>query len=276
VCSSDLQTAIVKLKKGWGRAAQQTQVVLPVSDEINCVQCHAQGMDGTVNLPNGGTDSVNTNILMVHDYYNGKSGITSQGKNLAGSGTSIVCATCHSSNALGCAGLPGVSSVSLAMHGWHNPDRAPDATCYSCHPGEATQCLRTAISGMGYLGSTPSCQSTDTTIGLCHGGIQGVASSIAQGRQPWLQEPNCEQCHGSNYSTGGDAYRHAKGHGGVYCAGCHNSPHSWWPSKLWADNTQPLKLQRAPYALGGCSVCHTKKKVGDNPHSSYYPGYPRK
>jgi len=174
----------------------------------------------------------------------------------------VLCAKCHSSNALGAPGLPGFKSVSLDMHGWHNGvDRASDATCYSCHPGEITQCLRTAIGGMGYLGSTPSCQT-----GLCHGGMSGMGNP---NRIPWVDEPNCVQCHGSNYSIGQDLYRNSRGHGGVYCAGCHNSHHAWWPSKLWADDMQPAYLQRSPMGIGGCGVCHTKPKIGDNPHVTY-------
>ena len=225
-----------------------------------------QGGDGTANLPIDpatgmtGTMDTNVNILMVHDYYN--SGTTG---NLTQK-TPVLCATCHSSNALGAPGTAGVKSVSLAMHGWHNGvDRAPDATCYSCHPGAATQCLRTAIGGMGYLGKTPSCQT-----GFCHGGIAGMGNTT---RNPWVDEPNCEQCHGTNYSTNGTLFRKAKGHGGVYCAACHNSPHAWWPSKQWSDNIQPVTLQRKPYSIGKCSICHTKKQFGDNPHVNYYPGY---
>ncbi len=128
---------------------------------------------------------------------------------------------------------------------------------------EGTQCLRTGIGGMGYLGYIPSCQT-----GLCHGGITAMGNPD---RNPWITEPNCEQCHGNNYSTGGDLYRHAKGHGGIYCAACHNSPHAWWPSKLWVDNLQPSNLQHAPASIGNCSVCHTSKQSGDNPHVTYYP-----
>ncbi|MGZ3495883.1 MAG: multiheme c-type cytochrome, partial [Thermodesulfobacteriota bacterium] len=104
--------------------------------------------------------------------------------------------------------------------------------------------------------------------GLCHGGISGMGDPA---RNPWVNEPNCEQCHGTNYTTGGNLYRNSTGHGGVYCAACHSSPHAWWPSKLWADNMQPTKLQRAPYAIGDCKVCHTKKQTGDSPHVIYYP-----
>ncbi len=268
------QTAVVKLKTDAGGTPRKTTVVLPVSDEINCGQCHMQGMDGTVNLPvdpmTGLTGSMDAelNILMVHDYYNGQNGVMSTGANLVGK-QPVLCAQCHSSNALGAPGLPGVKSVSLAMHVWHNGvDRAPDATCYSCHPGEITQCLRTGIGGMGYLGDTPSCQT-----GLCHGGISGMGNA---NRRPWLDEPACEQCHGTNYATGQDLYRHAKGHGGLYCAACHNSPHAWWPSKNWADNLQPAKLQHSSAAIGDCGICHTSTLTGKNPHVTYLPGTGKK
>lgn len=266
------QIATVTLRDNPGKGnktGQTIKVVLPVSDEINCAQCHMQGMDGTINLPNGGTTSVDTNILLVHDYYHGVNGTSpaTTSQNLVDM-KPVLCAKCHSSNALGAPGDGSSKSVSLAMHGWHDGvNRAPDATCYSCHPGALTQCFRTAIGGMGYLGDTPSCQT-----GLCHGGISGMGNSE---RRPWLDEPNCSQCHGTNYSTGPDLYRRAKGHGGVYCAACHNSPHSWWPSKLWSDNLQPSKLQHSSKSIGDCSVCHTKKMDGDNPHVRYYSGSSR-
>ena len=267
------QIAIVKLKmdsRKGKKAVEKSRVVLPVSDEINCGQCHMQGMDGTVSLPIDpasqltGTENIFLNILMVHDYYNGPNGLTPATENNLVDMQPVLCAKCHSSNALGTPGAAGVKSVSLAMHNWHNPDRAPDATCYSCHPGELTQCLRTTINGMGYLGSEPSCQT-----GMCHGGMPAMADAS---REPWVTLPNCEQCHGVNYSTGTDLYRHAKGHGGIYCAACHNSPHAWWPSKLWADNLEPRNIQGNFYAIGkDCSICHTNKQKGDSPHVTYYP-----
>ncbi len=255
------QTALVKLKDSKGKMLARTQVVIPVSDELNCAKCHMQGMDGTVNLDGGGSESIFQNILAVHDYYHGSSGVTTQGINLM-ENRPAVCASCHADNALGAPGkAPSQKSLSLAMHGWHA--QSPDAQCYDCHPGAATQCMRTGIAGMGYLGDEPNCKD-------CHGDKQQVADSILAGRQPWLNEPTCEQCHGVNYSTGGTLYRNAKGHGGLSCPACHNSPHAWWPSKNWADNLQPMKLQKQPYSVAKCSTCHTKKKAGDNPHVSYY------
>jgi hypothetical protein len=152
--------------------------------------------------------------------------------------------------------------LSPAMHGWHDSNTSLDASCYSCHPGPATQFLRTAIQGMGYSGDNLSCQD-----GACHGGIIGVA---APQRTPWVTERNCEQCHGSNYSTGGTLYRHAKHSDGLYCAACYNSSPAWWPSKLWADNVRPTKLQGNPTSVGDCIVCHTTKQTGDSPHVTYY------
>jgi hypothetical protein len=256
------QTAVIKLQTAAGGTPRKTKVVLPVSDELNCSQCHAQGMDATGNI-GGGSASVDTNILAIHDYYHGTSGLTSTGPDLLKM-RPVLCASCHADNAIGRPGDGHSLPLSQAMHGWHA--QFPDAGCYSCHPGEATQCLRTGIGGMGYLGDEPSCQA-----GLCHGGMSQVANSIGQGREPWLQEPSCEQCHGSNYATGQDLYRHVKGHGGLLCAACHNSPHAWWPSKMWADNLQPVKLQHSTTAIGDCSVCHTRKLDGHNPHVTYLP-----
>jgi hypothetical protein len=254
------QTAVIKMKDGSGRISmKKIEVVLPVSDELNCAKCHAAGMDATLHITDTGT--VEGNILAAHDYYHGQAGVSDIGPNLYDS-RPVLCATCHASNALGMPGNPSYASVSQAIHGWHA--QFPDAGCYDCHPGAVTQCLRTAIQGMGYQGTEPSCPS-------CHGDMTQVATSISQGRQPWLEEPSCEQCHGVNYSTGQGLYRHSKGHGGVYCAACHNSPHAWWPSKLRVDNIQPKKLQRNPYAVARCRTCHTKKQQSNNPHVVYYP-----
>jgi len=246
------QTAVVKLKGAGGNLQERATVTIPISDEIDCGMCHMQGGDATVNI-NGGTDSVYKNILLVHDYYQVGLSLISQ--------MPVLCARCHPDNAINAPGN-GAKSLSLDMHSWHNADRAPDATCYSCHPGMKTQCFRTAIGQMGgYKGVTdmPTCQT-----GLCHGGMEGMADP---NRNPWVTEPTCEQCHGVNQTTGESLYRNSKGHGGIYCAACHHSPHAWWPSKLKADNSQPRSLQETSYSLRNCSICHTKKQTGRNPHS---------
>jgi len=258
------QTAVVKLETTnpkTPKKVQYTRAVIPISDELNCAKCHAQGMDATANI-NGGTDSVDINILVVHDFYHGTNGQSTAGINLMDH-QPVLCAGCHSDNALGQLGLGDGSSqpLSQSMHAWHS--KFPDAGCYDCHPGQTTQCLRTAIGGMGYLGSDPTCV-------LCHGDAAQVGNSIADGRQPWLKEPTCSRCHGINYSTHGKLYRFSTGHGGVYCSACHNNPHAWWPSKLWADNRQPISLQKQIGPIRDCKVCHTRNKVGVNPHVTIY------
>jgi hypothetical protein len=245
------QVAYVTVKPRSGPAVT-SEVVLPVSDEIRCDQCHAQNGDGTVNLAGGGVASIEQNILLVHDFYHPECDLAHS--------EPVLCADCHKENAMGKPGDGTSKSLSLAMHGWHQ--QSPDAACYSCHPGPRTFCQRTAIGQMGPSGTDPNCQ-------RCHGTLAQVATDLQAGREPWLQEPTCEQCHGSIYSTGTTLYRESAGHGGLRCAACHNSPHAWYPSTLAVDNLQPNALQHSPTPLGNCSVCHTKKKVGNNPHVTY-------
>lgn len=247
------QVATITLREGiGGRIKKTTKTILPVSDELNCAKCHAAGGDATENIMDTGT--VEGNIIAVHDYYQPTCNLMQN--------RPVLCARCHADNALNLPGDGSSKSLSLAMHGWHSA--FPDAGCYDCHPGAGTQCNRSAIQGMGYAGDTPNCDA-------CHGGLGDLADSIIKGRRPWVDEPACEQCHGINHSTGQDLYRNSKGHGGgkVYCAACHNSPHAWWPSKLDEDNYQPKRYQGEPFSMRDCSICHTRRQIGHNPHTTY-------
>jgi hypothetical protein len=238
------QHATIKLS---GNAKGQTAFVVPISDEMNCQKCHATG---GVAAPGINTPTLEGNILTLHDQR--------QGTNLMAS-RPVLCAGCHSDNALGKAGVRGVPSLSLAMHSKH-ASLGAQPKCYDCHPGAKTQCNRSAATGMGPTGTTPNCEK-------CHGTLTKVAADLKAGRQPWLQEPTCAQCHGAKYSTGTTLFRKAKGHGGVYCIACHNSPHAWYPSKRTDDNTQPLALQGNNHAIGykACFVCHTDRRTGTMP-----------
>jgi hypothetical protein len=238
------QRAVVTMKDLSGKVIATTEVVLPVSDEMHCNKCHADGGPASVGIKTGNVD---TNILTLHDKRTGS---------MLMSARPVLCASCHSDNALGTKGIPGVGSLSLAMHNKHGALGSKQPTCYDCHPGPNTQCNRSALEEMGPSGSNPNCE-------RCHGNLAKVASSIKQGRQPWLQEPTCVQCHGSHFKTNKSLYRNSTGMGGVYCAACHNSPHAWWPSRQTVDNTQPIRLQGHAGPIENCLACHTVKPGGD-------------
>ncbi len=217
-----------------GDTIATTDVVIPVSNEIGCVQsgCHASEQS----------------ILNGHD-----------GVALT---TPVLCASCHASNALGTPGNPEAKSLSYRIHNKHQfiaPSGAV-STCYKCHPGPNTQCLRDV---MGKNQTNPlTCQN-------CHGTMAQVASSINAGRRPWLDEPKCgnSTCHGSVYAEEPNKlYRESKGHGGLMCSVCHGSPHAILPTVQANDNLQNIRLQGFAGALSDCMVCHTTNPTASGPH----------
>ena len=97
----------------------------------------------------------------------------------------VLCAGCHADPALGLTGKPGIPSMSHAMHGAHAPRmeaiRVTGAnTCYTCHPGNRTQCQRDIHSARGM-----SCVD-------CHGNEYAVANPV---RRHGSIEPSCASCH---------------------------------------------------------------------------------
>jgi hypothetical protein len=103
----------------------------------------------------------------------------------------------------------------------------------------------------------------------CHGSVAQVASSIQNGREPWLQEPQCGAitCHGATYTEEpGKLFRQSKGHAGLYCSNCHGSPHAIVPSTLDRDNFQNITLQGYAGILNRCLVCHAVDPQGTGPH----------
>jgi len=166
----------------------------------------------------------------------------------------VLCGSCHFTNALGIPANPEAPVFSFAIHNKHK-DKTND--CYKCHPGPNTQCYRDVMHAGGMV-----CQD-------CHGSISQVASSIANGREPWLQEPSCGSvsCHGANYAEEpGKLFRQSKGHGGLYCSACHGSPHAILPSENPRDNVQNIALQGSAGTLKDCKVCHGIVPDGPGPH----------
>ena len=180
-------------------------------------------------LPPGGTpletlsNVAKVNILRLHDAKHGTELDASR---------PVQCATCHYTPALDLAQLgptdspatdqTGHISMSRAMHGHHGElqddqgkllfpdmpapiDRDPalaqqvlGETCYQCHPGKRTQCLRGAMAKGGVV-----CQD-------CHGDARHVGNDFSESmgpdgrwpqaanlnkRVPWASEPACQSCH---------------------------------------------------------------------------------
>lgn len=217
-----------------------TEVVVPISNEMTCSACH---------FPNAG-ETVEHAILRLHD--------TEELTHLQTS-RPVLCANCHGSNALGMPGQPGLPSLSQAMHQRH-AEYTDD--CYKCHPGPVTRCLRDIMS-----------QHYGLTCQTCHGHMIDVATSIEYGRQPWLQEPRCGNCHGTRFSEAPNTlYRNSKnGHGGLYCEACHSSPHAILPSREERDNRQNTVLQGYAGTLERCDVCHGYYPSQPGPHGILAP-----
>ncbi len=221
--------ALVTAKVGTA-VIGQTQAVVPVSWEMSCNLCH--------NTPG---ESVATSILKAHDKLHATSLISSQ---------PVMCASCHSDNALGAAGVPGVSSLSAAMHGAHasHMGQANLAnSCYACHPGIRTTCQRDV-----HAGKNISCTQ-------CHGGMAAVGNPT---RNPWVDMPRCGDCHQRaefEFEQPGKRYRDSTGHGGVQCMTCHGSPHATGPATTATDNAQAIRLQGHAGILNTCTVCHTSQ-----------------
>jgi hypothetical protein len=92
----------------------------------------------------------------------------------------------------------------------------------------------------------------------CHGNMGDVASPSLPLRDPWLSEPRCDSaaCHGPGYALDQPLYRNSRGHGGAYCAGCHDSPPAVAPSRELSDSLKFVMLQGTTNTLRKCTVCH--------------------
>ena len=311
-----------------GQVLASTDIVLPVSDEMDCKLCHASGSgpdaepgDGWVWDGDPGRD-YRLNILRLHDERHIRTSKFRAALAAAGFHTNglydtvtiqkrpILCATCHLSEALPGTGMTNIPPLTTAMHGLHanvvdpRNDLTLDASenrvsCYSCHPGSVTRCLRGAMGkAVAPDGSMQmQCQS-------CHGGMSDVGSPARTG---WLEEPNCQACHvgGANNAFGTirflDAmtngvlrvpadtrfattpnspapgvslYRFSAGHGGLQCSACHGSTHAEFPSALPSDNVQSRQRQGHAGVISECTACHAAQPntVNGGPHGMHPVG----
>jgi hypothetical protein len=200
---------------------------------MNCAKCH-------------GATNTFANVLTTHD--------KTEGTNLTNQ-KPVLCASCHGSPALGL-NEPGLAGayLSQAMHLKHSTV-SPQPNCYDCHPGDITKCSRS----LAHTAPNGNCTA-------CHGTLANVGNSITAGRMPWVNEPTCSQCHSgvSGVDTGSILYRNAAGHGGLYCASCHSSPHATVPTNILSDNFQALQYQGKALTIGACETCHKTSRGDDN------------
>ncbi len=233
------QVAEVTVKDASGTVVTRTRATVPTSDEIHCDKCH---LPSSANNNNAFLD-----ILQKHDK------LHTPPDGLLVPKQPVLCAGCHGAPELGLTD-PGDAGIylSAAIHKAHATRTAPDGSpigCYDCHPGATTRCNRS----LAHTASNGNC----TT---CHGTMRQVAFSvISSGRVPWQSEPKCVTCHGgvAEVDTLDTLYRNAKGHGAVYCAGCHGSPHAMVPSREASDNYQAVQYQGVAKSIGSCGGCHS-------------------
>ncbi|MGR8932228.1 MAG: IPT/TIG domain-containing protein [Gammaproteobacteria bacterium] len=215
----------------------ETDVVVPVSDETTCSNCHATGKpaasDSRISWSNNPDISVQSrnNVLTLHDRREGTQ-LTAQ--------QPVLCASCHYSPALDLAGngkptgnQVGHKWMSQVMHDFHankmiipgtaiydrpapiqalvdpvtNSAGVPPANqqaCYQCHPGTDTKCLRGA---MTEAVTCQNCHGDMEAVGASHplqdyGPINQSAALPGDSRKAWSDEPRCQSCHT------GDAVNH--------------------------------------------------------------------
>ncbi len=83
----------------------------------------------------------------------------------------------------------------------------------------------------------------------------------------WLDEPRCDTCHDEpGYEQDYALYRLSKGHGGIYCEACHDSPHAVAPSARPEDGIKFTNLQVHTVELDTCTVCHLTDPSAGGPH----------
>ncbi|MBU2650705.1 MAG: cytochrome C [Bacteroidetes bacterium] len=285
---------ITAKEKSTGRILASTMAVAPTSTEMGCRNCHQGGW--RVNDISGVADETAMNILEVHDRINSTTLLSD-----ALNGQPRLCQSCHQDPAVGTPGREDILNFSAAMHGFHANylTGLKDDACNLCHPGNIrgnTTCFRGRHKQMGL--DCTSCHGTmeDHALALLKKEEQCYKPSAVKLREnlnprmaesyvsiepriPWLQEPDCMNCHKdfnikqlterpnayNDWAAGFKAlYRNRTDEQGMMCAACHGSPHAvYFATNKYGidrDNIQPIMYQGLSGTIGtagNCAVCHT-------------------
>lgn len=266
-------------KNSLSQPIATNDIVLPVSDEMDCRVCHASGTQATAKPAAGWVWSgiqerdFRLNILRLHDEHQfaehgalyqaalAARGFNPQGlyRGVVADNKPVLCAACHASEALGAPSYGTIPQLTTSIHSFHahvlDPvsglkldSSANRSACYRCHPGSATKCLRGAMGGAIAADGSMSmqCQS-------CHGNMSTVGSSSRVG---WFMEPNCQSCHSGTATHNNGQIRYTSAFTDTN-----------WTVRLPVDQTfatSPntpaggISLYRFSAGHGGlqCSACH--------------------
>ena len=253
----------------------------------------------------GVADETAINILKAHDRITGTTLLKD-----AENGNPKLCQSCHADPAVGAEGKPEHMNLSASIHGRHANYMHVEgaAACAMCHPANPN-------------GSTRCARGLHATIGVncvdCHGTLEEHALSLVKGqadkpsaatvmknlkpiqvasvddvnpRIPWLNVPDCLNCHvdfeqpregftGFNQWTSGpeELFRVRADYAGVRCQACHGSTHALYPAQnpygINRDNIQPMQYSNQPYPIGSnktCETCHIQEMEDPIHHENMF------
>lgn len=278
-----------------------TQVVVPVSTELGCKNCH--GGSWSRDEVMGISAQTASDILQRHDRRHKTDHMVR-----AQSGQPVSCQSCHADPLQDASGTPERLSLSAAIHGFHAnylSDLKGAEACNLCHatsPDSYTASFRGAHSKQ----SAKSCV-------RCHGTMEDHALSLLQGekdkpeakrlmrhlrprlasaaedinpRTPWNGLPDCLSCHVeferpesvevtafNEWHEGEDLFQNRVDEAGIMCQACHGSTHAEHPAinpfDSGLDSIQPMRYQNNRRPIGAadnCAVCHREEMDAELHH----------
>ncbi len=271
-----------------GTTLATTDVVAPVSAEVDCRDCHSAGQVGADStarsngpqfLTAASSDRLDVevaakkNILMLHDFKHGTDFIAQD--------QPVLCAGCHRSNALatvgGPAGQAGLDSMSKVMHGFHGRLQT-DAQGALLRDFQGEPLLIDPQNRNGTVSLIPFGENVPMeencflchpgkitqcfrgamftagqTCDSCHGDMLAMGGEFTRQdgsvREPWAEEPKCGSCHSG---IGSDAVANL-----AYDPADPSAEPLAAKTLRFAENDQTLyRNSLDDHAKLGCESCH--------------------